>query len=615
MSKFRFVLPIAAAVGVISVLSCSNVEDALQQGQEVVQQAQCTSGQGEWDANIKKCVKCPEGTIKNGDGQCDVPAGDIKVIERDDGTSTIICPPRTKLNASGTGCVADVIATDTNAVASVFYCDYGKQDPNEVDLGWGIDCYPIEYSDECDKDWGKLVKSCNATDRRKDQPYFCDYGPVDPAHGGGCYRILNNGSDCDLEWGIVARSCGTQGRWPNGTVCPAGKTKIQVGNVNECRKTSDIGLTNGAYCDYGPFKLNNLNEVEGGCWGISTQEDRNNCLRWGKGVNTCPTYTCPAGTITNSYGGCDLPATTCPSGYTLVAGSCVENTGPNCPTGFTLINGSCVQNSGGSCPSGYTLVSGSCVLNSNGTKYCFYGTSDNCYQIGSREVAATEAVCKSNYGMVTTSCFNVTTPFCDYGAPVIDAYGDVSGGCYPIRNDDDLGNCYNIVSACPNYNCPAGTTKTDWGWPGQVGCEKDTVATPITPICPSGYTLVSGSCVPNSTTADKYCYYGRPDDCWPIGVADPETGDITSEASCESSYGKVVTSCFNVVIQYCDWGIPILEDGSVEKGCWAIKNSTELESCVNWSKLGPLDSCPNYTCPAGTHKSEHGWGDSGCELN
>jgi hypothetical protein len=558
MNKIRFVLPIAVAYGVISVfsvLSCSNVEEAIEQ----VQQAQCTSGQGEWDANIKKCVKCPEGTLKNANGQCDVPASDIKVIERDDGTSTIICPPRTKLNAVGTGCVADIIATDTNAVASVFYCDYGKPDPNEVDLGWGIDCYPIEYRDECDTDWGRPVKSCAAADRRKDLPYFCDYGPIDPKHGGGCYRILNNGNDCDTEWGIVARSCGTQGRWPDGTVCPTGKTKIQVGEINECRNKSDIGLTNGTYCDYGPFTLNNLNEIEGGCWAIRTQEDRNNCLRWGKGVNTCPSYPCPAGTITNPDGGCKLPATTCPTGYTLIAGECIQNTTPTCPTGFTLVNGSCVQNSTG-CPSGSTLVNGSCVPSSPGTKYCFFGTETNCYAIGTvlpeDGFVVTEASCKESYGTIVPSCFNVVVQFCDYGQPIL-KNGDVDGGCYPIHNEDELSGCSTVVSTCPNYTCPAGYTKTDWGWPGQVGCVNDEPVTPF--YCDYGYI--------HSKDADLQL--DGAGGCF----------EVKNEEGCDLNWGVFVNSCKATDrrkdLKYCDYG-PWNQWGG---GCWPIRNDKDEASC------------------------------------
>jgi len=576
MNKAKFVLPVAV-LGIAFVLSCSNlgekadevqqqIDDNQQQIDDIKRQVQCSATQGEWDADLKKCVKCPDGMTKQGI-EC-VATGNV--FEGEDGTTTIICPPKTKLNGSGV-CVANAITTDSGTVASSnLFCDYGKPDPKEESIS-GIGCFTIEYAEECDKDWGKLVKSCNDKDRRRDAPNFCDYGPIDPAHGGGCYRILNNGSDCDTEWGIVADKCGTQGRWPDGTVCPAGKSEV----LNECRKTSEIGDRNGIYCDYGPFKLNNLDELEGGCWDVLDQKDRTNCLKWGKGVNTCPTsYTCPTGWQKTSWNGCEKISTpiTCSSGYTLVNGSCVPNISTSCPTGYTLVNGSCVQN-------------------------------------------------------------QTQKEYCDWGPPDISDVGSngvLGGGCWPIDTQEDRYGCYNIVPSCPNYTCPTGSAKTNFG-AGESGCAvTNTNTSSSSKVNPSpssssaGNTNTSSSSKvnpsPSSSSAgntpqtDKYCYFGRVDDCWAIGVASPETGEVLSEASCEDDYGMVVTSCLNVVVQYCDWGQPVLKNGKVDKGCWAIKNSTERSSCVDYSDYGPLTSCPNYTCPAGTQKADFGWGDSGCII-
>jgi len=487
MSKIKFVLPIATTLGVAFILSCSS-------SMEEVAKTQCTVTQGEWNEVTKQCESCPQGTNKFGDGRCVAPP-----IQLADGT--FICPARTTKSADGL-CVADIIAVDPNAATGKYYCDYGKLDPLAVDTH--DNCIEIEYQSQCDT-WGKLVPSCQAKDRRIDIKY-CDYGPKDEWSEGGCYWILN-AKDCDTEYGIVDTKCGNHGKYPNGTVCPVGKTKIKVGNINECR-TGDAGITDGTatHCDWGVPSTDEKGESTGGCWPMNTQDDRNNCLRWGKGVKTCPNY-------------------------------------------------------------------------NNNSKYCFYGTASQCYQINN---STEEAACD---GLVVTDCNNVSVSYCDYGQPTITADGSLIGNCWAIttKTKDECSGTIN--NSCPNYTCPAGTTKFKddvWG---------------------------SSACELTATPSTKYCYYGKATECWEIS----DYGDIKTESDCEENYGQVVQDCNNVLLKYCDWGQPIIKsDGTVDKGCFSIRSAKDLQGCQYGTIL---DSCPNYTCPDGTKKmNDYGWGISACEL-
>jgi len=263
MSKLKFVLPIATALGVVLLLSCSSIEDA-------IQESKCNSNQGEWDATAKVCVKCPEGTTKQADGQCVAAAVGS------------VCPPRTRPNANGV-CVADVVAVDPTVAAGTYYCDYGVVD-SLIEVGEG-GCFEIEYESQCDRDWGRLVPSCQTRDRRTDALTYCDFGPVDE-YGGGCYLVLN-ASDCDQDWGIVANRCGTQIKWPGGTVCPTGAGKTVLADIGyACAR--DSGITDGTarYCDYG-YKHSTAPQVDdgGGCFEVAKASDCEG--EYGQLVNSC----------------------------------------------------------------------------------------------------------------------------------------------------------------------------------------------------------------------------------------------------------------------------------------------------------------------------------------
>jgi hypothetical protein len=71
----------------------------------------------------------------------------------------------------------------------------------------------------------------------------------------------------------------------------------------------------------------------------------------------------------------------------------------------------------------------------------------------------------------------------------------------------------------------------------------------------------------------------------------------------------VVSSCSNVVLDYCDWGPFYIEGSRVDGGCWWIKNQTERSGCTPASRV--VSVCPSYSCPVGTTSTDYG----GCEIS
>jgi hypothetical protein len=91
------------------------------------------------------------------------------------------------------------------------YCDRGyptKDDP--IDKCTEI-IEVLEGETLCDApdvgpEYGKLVKSCNSTDRRTDIVY-CSWGQV-TIYGGGCYRAQENSKTiCQEDDGVVVTRC------------------------------------------------------------------------------------------------------------------------------------------------------------------------------------------------------------------------------------------------------------------------------------------------------------------------------------------------------------------------------------------------------------------------
>jgi len=234
-----------------------------------------------------------------------------------------------------------------------------------------------------------------------------------------------------------------------------------------------------------------------------------------------------------------------------------------------------------SCPPGTSKYDGQCVasaiLLANGQYACPTGTTLNANKMCVADIIAVDPN---------------TTPadskfFCDYGRPHIEDR-EVFGDCWRINNQTERDTCSKYgkeVDACPTYSCPAGTARPAPGYACEIG----------------------------AVQADKWCYYGKATDCWPIGSSG---ANEATEAICEANYGKVVTSCSGVVITYCDWGEPHIENGEVQGGCWSIKNATQERECSMYDGI-TRTSCPKYTCPSGTTKVTGSWaeaGEVGCIL-
>jgi hypothetical protein len=154
------------------------------------------------------------------------------------------------------------------------------------------------------------------------------------------------------------------------------------------------------------------------------------------------------------------------------------------------------------------------------------------------------------------------------------------GDCWSLEETvrTDCLNYGKGVTTCPTYQCPAGTARPNPG----AACE------------------IGGVTPPNPTS---YCYW-KANDCWPIGVA-----SLPSEEYCENEYGKIVSSCSGVVIDYCDWGPFVINGNKVDGGCWPNMKRAEITNCTANNRV--VSVCPTYQCPAGTTRNEdHG----GCDI-
>jgi len=442
MNKIKFAIPLAITLSIVSFLSCSKEEEA-------VIEAQCSLDQGEWDKTTKKCVKCPDGTIKRADGKCVVSAD---AIVQEDGKITIVCPAGTKLDEKSNVCVANIIEVDPNATAGKYYCDYGEPDPKATSAGEG--CVEIKYKEECDSKWGKLVSSCKEADRRPtDDIKYCDYGS-----SGGCYQILND-KDCDEKYGKVVNSCG-----------------------NTVKK----------YCDQGkPYidgKDGKDGYVQGGCFSITSEKESTYCLSDGYTiVDKCPKYNCPTGTteIINYWGdfACEPIKKEDPPPSTLY---CFDGK-TNCYkiSSDKAESEKCYEN-GNKVVTNCEYVAPPTSSASSSTLYCFDGKT-NCYKISSDKAESEK--CYENGGKVVTSCDNYvptssassstsSSPYyCDYGPKYSTATQQEGGGCFGIKDKNECSSEGKLVSSCQDKDrrtdlnfCDQGKWTTDKNGKITGGC-------------------------------------------------------------------------------------------------------------------------------------------------
>jgi hypothetical protein len=97
-------------------------------------------------------------------------------------------------------------ATCGTITVNPVYCDYGYATTDEP-VDKCDEVTEIDIGDEvCDLAWGKVVKSCNSSDRRTDIVY-CDWGKATPA-GGGCYRAESTFA-CTRDSGNPVTKCPT----------------------------------------------------------------------------------------------------------------------------------------------------------------------------------------------------------------------------------------------------------------------------------------------------------------------------------------------------------------------------------------------------------------------
>ena len=88
------------------------------------------------------------------------------------------------------------------------YCDYGYPTTDSENGCMTITEENPANGDDgiCDYEFGKLVKSCNSTDRRDDIVY-CDWGSV-TIYGGGCYKDEENSATwCRANSGTPVTRC------------------------------------------------------------------------------------------------------------------------------------------------------------------------------------------------------------------------------------------------------------------------------------------------------------------------------------------------------------------------------------------------------------------------
>lgn len=315
----------------------------------------------------------------------------------------------------------------------------------------------------------------------EDATLACPPGYV--SQGGECYPVLSPGVTCPPNNVIVDGRCVAcpAGYVMEGgkCVCPPGYTDINGTCVETGTLVCPPGYTN----------------VGGTCAESAKLVCPPGYTNVGGTCAEAGTLVCPAG-YTNINGTCvESAKLVCPPGYTDMNGTCVEQTTLVCPPGYTSIGGKClpVLTPNATCPPSFVLKSGACVC-PPGTEQVKTAGGTN----GATTCVATGTVCASGQTLLDGVCVTRGTLTCPTG------YVSRRGECYPILT--------------PTATCPPGTVLTaaptlpstsELGVTEGLRCvpilHPNTTCSPPSVfdgdkcVCPSGTTLVGGTCFANGT--------------------------------------------------------------------------------------------------------------------
>jgi hypothetical protein len=450
-------------------------------------------------------------------------------------TGTLSCPAGKVPNADGTACIDEVIVKGTRdpCPAGTVYdealdkCVPLEQDP--CPTGYHRDASGQCVQDECPEGYLRDLTTGECVLIKDEEP--CAEGYERDELTGQCIPVVTiKGKKCDpgFVYDEDLKFCVPITEEP----CPTGFHRNESGScvLDECPEGYVRDLTTGecvlpeepcadgyhrdettglcvpdddAKCETGYEKVNGTcvpvcqegyvrNLATGVCEkpldcpeGYEPNEAGTECI---------PKITieeCKDGKVRDPISGlCVLPPVECDPGYHLENGICVPNEEP-CATGFYRdeTTGLCIPNEEEPCPEGYARdeITGKCIpVVVIQDKKCDPGFVYN--EDLKQCVPIEEEPCADGFHLdeATGLCVPDDDDKCETG------YEKVNGTCVPVCKEGYIRNLATGVCETEEKGCPPGQVKDATG--KCVPIVKPPPPPPI--VCPTGFKLVNGACVP-----------------------------------------------------------------------------------------------------------------------